>query len=125
MTKPLPRLLRRAQFLRVAGRGRKAAASGLVLQALAEPPEGQPCGIGFTTSRKVGNAVARNRARRRLRAAADAVLRQAPPVGWSLVVIGRTETLTRPFPALVEDLRSALRRTGVAPGAPPTPRTAP
>lgn len=113
--KPLPRLLKRSEFLRVAGRGRKAAMPGLVLQALAEPNVlGGACSVGFTTSRKVGNAVARNRARRRLRAAVDAVLRADPPPGWSLVVIGRTETLRRPFPSLVQDLRAALRKAGVS-----------
>jgi len=69
--------------------------------------------LGFTCSRKVGGAVARNRARRRLRAAADAVLRPGP-AGWDLVLVGRAATLQRPFPLLVEDLRAALCRIGAA-----------
>lgn len=70
--------------------------------------------LGFTCSRKIGGAVERNRARRRLRAAADAVLRPGP-AGWDLVLVGRAATLDRPFAALVEDLRIALARIGAQP----------
>jgi ribonuclease P protein component len=67
--------------------------------------------IGFTCSRKVGNAVARNRARRRLRAAARAVLPALARPGWDYVLIGRpVETATRPFALLLDDLRAALSR---------------
>ena len=69
--------------------------------------------LGLSVSRKVGNAVARNRARRRLRAAADQVLRPGPE-GWDVVLVGRVATLDRPFPALVDDLRTALSRIGAA-----------
>jgi ribonuclease P protein component len=85
---------------------------GVVVQALSVPD--QPCvRLGFTCSRKVGNAVARNRARRRLREAARKVL---PPAlqGWDLVLIGRPATVDRPFPALLDDLSAAMRRLGVA-----------
>jgi ribonuclease P protein component len=84
---------------------------GVVVQALAVPD--QPgLRLGFTCSRKVGNAVARNRARRRLREAARRVLAPAP-AGWDIVLIGRPATVERAFPALVDDLSSALRRLGV------------
>jgi ribonuclease P protein component len=108
----IPRLLARTEFLRAASAGKKAAQPGLVLQALAAPDA--PLSVGFTVTKKVGNAVVRNRARRRLRAAADAVLREAPPPGWHLVLIGRAGTLDRPFPLLCADLRTALSRTGVS-----------
>lgn len=107
----IPRLQVRADFLRAAA-ARKAAQPGLVLQARAMP--GSPLRLGFTVTKKVGNAVVRNRARRRLRAAADAVLREAPPPGWDLVLIGRAGTLDRPFTLLCDDLRQAMARTGVA-----------
>lgn len=68
--------------------------------------------IGFTTSRKVGNAVARNRARRRLREAARLVLPAAAAAGWDYVLIGRRSTLSRPFADLLGDLRSSLGRLG-------------
>ncbi len=85
---------------------------GLVLQGL--KVEGRAATrLGFTCSRKVGGAVKRNRARRRLRAAADAVLRPGP-AGWDLVLIGRAATLDRPFALLVDDLRQGLARIGAA-----------
>ncbi len=106
------KLKRRAEFLRVAGRGRKAALPGLVLQALPRDDAG-PARIGFTVTKKVGNAVVRNRTRRRLREAARLVFSEAPVTGADLVLIGRDATRARPFRALTEDVRQALKRCGV------------
>ena len=110
------RLRKRSEYLRIAASGRKWAAKGLVLQARA-------CGtgnhhadphadawVGFTASRRVGGAVARNRAKRRLRAAAQQVLPARGAANHEYVLIGRRATLTRPFPALLSDLEGALRR---------------
>ena len=110
------RLKRRAEFLRVAAKGTKAPMPGLVLQAL-HRPDGAPARLGFTVTKKVGNAVKRNRTKRRLREAARLVLRGqalrgAPAIGVDLVLIGRDGTAKRPFPALLDDLGRALRRTG-------------
>lgn len=66
--------------------------------------------LGITASRKVGNAVARNRARRRLREVARLVLSADAAPGHDYVLIGRAATLKRPFAMLVVDLRSALRK---------------
>ena len=68
----LTRLTRRGEFLKVASRGRKAARPGLVLQALPQPAGGLR--LGFTATKKIGNAVVRNRAKRRLREAARLTL---------------------------------------------------
>lgn len=113
----LSRLTRRGEFLRVAGRGRKAARPGLVLQALPQP--GDALRLGFTATKKIGGAVTRNRAKRRLREAARLVLAESPPPGWDLVLIARDATATRPFAQLLGDLRGALRQAGVTEGAVP------
>lgn len=119
----MQRLKRRADFLKATARGRRFATPGLVLQmvARADDPAG-PVRVGFTVSRKVGNAVQRNRARRRLKAAAEQVLPRAGLPGHDYVVIGRLGTLSRPFALLVADLEQALarvhqppRRSGGAP----------
>lgn len=114
------RLKRRAEFLRVAAARRKWAAPGLVLQAAAaasatgqaEADVRPAFRVGFTVSKKVGNAVARNRARRRLRAAAERLLPDHAASGNDYVLIGRQDTVTRPFALLLKDLETALRRVG-------------
>ncbi len=107
------RLKRRPEFLAVAASRRRWVAPGLILQA-ARRPEGSSLPpaprIGFTASRKVGIAVARNRARRRLKAAVEAVLPRAGQPGFDYVVVARTETLIRPFADLIADLETALAR---------------
>jgi ribonuclease P protein component len=104
------RLRARPEFLRVAAGGRKWAAPGLVLQARRSPQaEPQPtCRLGLTASRKVGGAVVRNRARRRLREAARAVLPSAGHAGYDYVIVARNTTPVRPYPLLLDDLRAAL-----------------
>jgi ribonuclease P protein component len=114
---PAPqRLKKRAEFLRVAAKGRKAAVHGLVLQALARDDAG-PARLGFTVTKKVGNAVVRNRTRRRLKEAARLLLREQPVQGVDLVLIGRDGTRGRGFDALMDDLRRAISRTVAANGS--------
>lgn len=115
----LEHLKRRPEFLRVAAARRKYVAPGLILQARRRDPlpdaadaAPQPPRVGFTVSRKVGNAVARNRARRRLRAAAATVMTGHAAAGEDYVLIGRAGTLTRPFAALLADLEAGLKRLG-------------
>lgn len=96
----------------MAGKGRKAAMAGLVLQALPRDDAG-PARLGFTVTKKVGNAVIRNRTKRRLREAARLLLRQKPAAGVDLVLVGRDATRGRDFALLIEDLRRALDRLGV------------
>jgi len=110
-------LKQRSEFLLAAKYGRHWATPGLVLQA--RPHDGNDqqsvaptIRVGFTVSRKVGNAVKRNRARRRLRAAVQDIFPCCAEKGCDYVVIGRTGTLKRPFLDLIGDLRTALNRTG-------------
>ena len=106
------RLKKRAEFLRAAASGKKAAVGGVVLQALRRP-DNLPVRVGFTVTKKVGNAVVRNRTRRRLKEAARLLLAQRPVSGADLVLIGRDSTRKRDFIALQGDIRRALERTGV------------
>lgn len=85
---------------------------GLVLQALPRNDTG-PARLGFTVTKKVGNAVIRNRTRRRMKEAARLLLQAQPVCGVDLVLIGRDATRRRDFAALQEDLRKALVRAGV------------
>lgn len=82
------------------------------MQAAARPPDlnSHAVRVGFTASRKVGNAVLRNRAKRRLRAAAAQILSRQGKAGTDYVLIARGMTAERPFAALLDDLAGALRR---------------
>ena len=105
--KPPPRLKRRAEFLAVAAKGRKVQTTGLVLQALAT---GAPARFGFTATRKIGNAVIRNRARRRLREAARLHVAEHTLDGADFVLIARRDTARRPFTLLRADLVHAIMK---------------
>jgi len=119
------RLKRRAEFLHVAAARKKWAAPGLILQVCPHTQTtGQPSPssdaaetsspaalrVGFTASRKVGNAVKRNRARRRLKAVVGEVLPRHGLPGYDLVLIARPATVDRPYRDLVNDLTAALKR---------------
>ena len=104
------RLKNRADFLRAQRCVRKTA-SGLVLEACPTPETLAQAGhlrVGFTASRMVGGAVERNRAKRRLRAAAAAVLPLSGRERTDYVLIAKPATLNRPFDSLLEDLAAAL-----------------
>ena len=106
----LERIKKRPDYLAVANTRRKWVTPSFILQA--KPGEGDsPPRAGFTTSKKVGNAVARNRAKRRLREVARLVLPTHGRAGWDYVLIGRAEaTASRDFAALQKDLIYALKK---------------
>jgi len=104
----IERIKSRADFLR-AQKFRRQHAPGLTLESCRSPEDAAAgCRVGFTASRKVGSAVMRNRAKRRLRAAAAEILPLLGRKGHDYVLIAKTATLSRPYAALVADLTKAL-----------------
>ena len=104
----MERLKHRADFL-AAAKGAKVPAGAFVLQAR-ERGDAAPSRFGFTVSKKVGNAVERNRVRRRLR---EIVRRNAallPEDGHDYVLIGRRTALQAPFERMAADFTGALKR---------------
>ncbi len=118
--KSIETLRKRADFLRL-NRAPRVAVQGLVLQAAPTPVEvgegvgeetgkGEAMRLGLTVTKKIGNAVTRNRVRRRLREAARAVLPVAGRPGYDYVLIARAGALGRSFEDLKGDLERALER---------------
>ena len=108
---PLEKLRARSDYL-AAAKAKRVSTTGFVLQARkrVEASAPQPR-YGITCSKKVGNAVARNRAKRRLRALANSVLPLLGRDGWDYVLIGRAQaTVNQPFDMLLENLRFALKK---------------
>ena len=102
------RIKKRKDFLFLASKGRKAPVPGLVLQ-LVQRQDMNVARVGFTVTKKVGNAVVRNRVRRRLREVVRSVEADTSLNGLDLVLIGRAATRERSFAALVADFRKALK----------------
>ena len=103
------RLKKRAEFLAVAGKGAKAPMPGLVMQLMPRADD-LPFRVGFTVTKKVGNAVVRNRTKRRLREAVRLSLDGEAYRGFDMVVIGRDRTADRPFTDLMTDVRRAAAK---------------
>ena len=98
----------RPDFLRCAS-ARRQGTAGFMVQARARDDGQTLIRVGFTASKKIGNAVARNRAKRRLRALVRAVLPALGRAGWDYVIVAKpTATIARDFTALTADLTSAL-----------------
>ncbi len=103
-------LRKRADFL-AAARARRQPAGAMLVQARFRDDGDPAVRVGFTCSKKVGNAVARNRAKRRLREVARLALPDIGRPGWDYVLIGRAEqTVARPFALLQGDFAGALRK---------------
>ena len=107
---PFSVLRKRADFLRAAS-ARRQGMPGFLVQARARGDDSPAIRVGFTCSKKIGNAVLRNRATRRLRALARAVLPGRAQPGWDYVLVGRPgATVERVFADLLADLEAALAR---------------
>ena len=103
----LTRLRKRPQFL-YARNGRTERRKSLVVQARSRRDKASYIGDGYTATKKVGNAVTRNRAKRRLREAARQLLPQHGVSGSDYVFIARLQTATIGWQRLLDDMESAL-----------------
>jgi ribonuclease P protein component len=104
----MERLRQRADFL-AAATGVKIPAAAFVLQAKRRSDPG-PARIGFTVSKKVGNAVERNRVRRRLREIVRLTGQDRVRAGHDYVLVGRRAALALPFERIQQDFDGAIRR---------------
>jgi ribonuclease P protein component len=110
-------LKKRAEFLYVR-EGAYRAQGGIVIQMRANPTH-EGLRVGFTATKKIGNAVIRNRAKRRLRELARALLPEHGLPGHDYVFIARDSTVGREWSALLDDTKKALitlcKRNGAKP----------
>jgi ribonuclease P protein component len=105
----LATLKKRSDFL-AANAGRRAATPGFVLLVRDRKDDDPLMRVGFTVSRKVGNAVTRNRMKRRFRALAREIIATSGYAGSDHVMIGRSGGIEREFGLLRKDLQGALER---------------
>ena len=106
-------LRRRSDFVRVQKSALRWVTPGFVV--VCEPVEADrillPTQIGFTITKKIGNAVVRNRIRRRFRSLTREILPAFPNLhGWTIILLARHDALTRDYTLLGKDLRWALRK---------------
>ena len=106
---PLLTIRRRADFL-AARRAPQTGVPGFLLQARDRQDDDPAIRVGFTVTKKLGGAVTRNRIKRRLRAAAAAMLPLYATPGRDYVLVARPAAFHRPYAALLDDLKRALLR---------------
>ncbi len=119
VSETLSTIRKRADFL-AANRGVRVARPGFVL--LAHPNAGQGTRYGVTVTKKIGNAVVRNRMKRRFRELLRAALPYAGLPDHDHILIGREGGVERDFALLADELGAALARAAAGKGDPPRRR---
>ncbi|MFG1432189.1 ribonuclease P protein component [Xanthobacter sp. V2C-8] len=104
----MDQLRKRRDFL-AAAKAERAGVSAFLLQGR-DRGDGGTVRIGYTVTKKTGNAVVRNRIRRRLREVARQVVPQVGQAGYDYVLVAREQALSAPFGGLLSDLAKALRK---------------
>jgi len=115
--RPIRKLTRRSEFLACA-KAPYCAKGAIVVQARPRDDDDALVRVGFTATKRIGGAVQRNRAKRRMREAARQILPLMATPGTDYVIIARTGVITRDWTRLLDDVKSALLRLA-------TERTAP
>ena len=111
----IERLKKRREFLSVANQGRAIVTSTMIVQWLerrGNADEAVPLRIGYTSSRRVGNAVVRNRARRRLKYLTHTIFKTHPHPAGDMVIVARSTTPTAEFSKITADFNFALEKLG-------------
>jgi len=119
----LERLTKRAEFL-AAAQGLSCARGGVVIQRLARRGR-SGMAVGFTATKKIGGAVDRNRAKRRMREAARQLLPLHGEPGHDYVFVARAGLIARPWARLLDDVKIALVSLAAGRADPPRPSRPP
>lgn len=119
----LLKLTKRHEFIKVAQQGKHASASSIIVQWL-PPTENNVINrlrVGFTASKRVGNAIRRNKAKRRLREAIRLVAAEQQDLSGDIVLIAKPKAVDVDYAIIIRDLRYCLRKCLEAPNGNETP----